>query len=271
MSYDINDLVYLMQRLRKPQTGCPWDLEQDFRSITASTLEEAYEVVDAIERDDIAHLKEELGDLLFQVIFYSQLASEQKHFNFNAVVDVLTQKLIRRHPHVFPNGTLSSERRPGDDKEAKIISERWDQIKEQERAQKGQQALLDDVPKALPSLPRAQKLQKRVAKAGMDFRTEQAALKNIYVELQELESELAGAREPEAIQDELGDVLFSVVNLARKLDLNAEQSLRVSNHKFEARIKAMEELMLISGQSFSSCSDDELDALWQHAKSHKAV
>ncbi|WP_349677402.1 nucleoside triphosphate pyrophosphohydrolase [Agaribacterium haliotis] len=271
MAYSIDDLLYLMRRLRKADTGCPWDLKQDFRSITPSTIEEVYEVVDSIEREDWAHLGEELGDLLFQIVFYSQLGAEQQYFDFDQVVNQLTQKLLRRHPHVFPDGSLESERSPGGDEQALHISQRWEQIKAVERAAKGLQATLDDVPKALPALQRAQKLQKRVAKAGMDFSAVSDAITRMRSELDELEAELQQKElKHERVQAELGDILFSAVNVARKLGCDADQSLRCANIKFEQRIEKMESL-LPEGSRFADYNEAQLDEFWQRAKAELAV
>src|SRR5690625_278269 len=170
MAYDIDDLLYLMARLRDPRDGCPWDLKQSYATIAPSTLEEAYEVVDTIERDDLDHLQEELGDLLFQVIFYSQLAREEQRFDFSQVVSDLVAKLVRRHPHVFPDGTLQSRASTTGEKPSQV-KQRWEAIKQQERSAKGAEGLLDDVPLNLPALSRAAKLQKRAASVG--FRSEE--------------------------------------------------------------------------------------------------
>lgn len=266
--YSIDDLQTLMARLRKPETGCPWDIEQNYLSITPSTIEEVYEVVDAIEQQDYAHLKEELGDLLFQVIFYAQLGREDGHFSFDDIVDGLTAKLIRRHPHVFPTGQLASEREPGEAglKAAQQVSEQWDKIKQSERQQNGNSGLISDIPKALPALQRAQKLQKRVAKQGMDWRSVNAAVDKLDEEVAELKQAIKEG-EQVAIKDELGDVLFTCVNVARKLKMDADQSLRVANTKFERRIESMQALIDQQDLSWKTLDDDGLDALWQQAKS----
>jgi len=193
--YQLEDLLYLMKRLRTPETGCPWDLEQNYLSITPSTIEEAYEVVDAIERQDFEHLKEELGDLLFQVVFYGQLASEDGYFQFDDVVHELSDKLIRRHPHVFPDGTLQSVKGMPSISGASEVKEVWEQIKAEERDKKGNTGILDDVPVALPALQRSQKLQKRVAKAGMDFRNLSGVLAKLREEIAELEQAVEAGSE----------------------------------------------------------------------------
>lgn len=283
--YDITDLLYLMKRLRTPETGCAWDLEQSYASITPSTIEEAYEVVDAIQREDFVHLKEELGDLLFQVIFYTRLAEEDELFDFSSVVDTLTAKLVRRHPHVFPEGTLTSAISDPSERESAAVLKQWEQIKSDERKEKGQGGVLDDVPLALPSLQRAQKMQKRVAKAGMDWRSVDAALKNLESEIAELREAIsegdaqtaegvdvaARDRAREAIADEMGDVLFSCVNVARKLKLDSDQVLRQANTKFERRIGEMEAALKADNvKAWDSLSDEALLACWQQAKQRLA-
>jgi len=262
--YTLPDLLELMRRLRDPETGCSWDIEQSYRSITSSTIEEVYEVVDAIEREDFTHLKEELGDLLFQVVFYAELAKEDQYFDFNDIVHVLTTKLIRRHPHVFPDGTLASVNT--DKSNRNDVIQKWDEIKQQERTGKGQKGILEDVPKALPSLQRAQKLQKRVSKAGMDWRSVEDSLVNLESEIAELRVAIHNQNERD-IADEVGDVLFSCVNVARKLRLDADHVLRDSNSKFEARIQCLESLLKKQEKSWSDLSDNAFVVLWQQAKS----
>lgn len=264
-SYDLNDLLYLMERLRRPDTGCPWDIAQDYRSITPSTIEEVYEVVDAIERQDFAHLKEELGDLLFQVVFYAQLGKEDGRFDFAGIVHTLTDKLVQRHPHVFPDGTLQSERDPHAESQVEKIKESWEKIKASERKSKGEHGVIDDVPIALPALQRSQKLQKRVSKAGMDFRSVSAVVEKLEEEVAELKQAITQT-DADNIQEEMGDVLFSAVNLARHLKVDADQSLRDANNKFSSRVKKMETLLNEQSLAWQDCSDDQLEALWQQAK-----
>lgn len=268
--YELDDLLQLMVRLRTPRTGCPWDLAQDYASIAPSTIEEAYEVVDAIEREDFQHLVEELGDLLFQVIFYAQLGREDSRFEFKDIVHELTAKLIRRHPHVFPEGTLDSVRDlspTGQSAEQKIaIAQRWEQIKASERVEKGSDGLLDDVPLALPALQRAQKLQKRVGKAGMDWRSTSACIDKLDEEIAELKQALRDEDASE-VENELGDVMFSCVNVARHLKLDADTTLRRANNKFEARIRSMERYIEHDNCDWSSLSDEQLDEYWHKAKS----
>jgi ATP diphosphatase len=259
--YTIDDLLYLMARLRDPQSGCPWDITQDYASIAPSTLEEAYEVVDAIEKQDFAHLKEELGDLLFQVIFYSQLGKEEDRFEFAGVVSGLVAKLIRRHPHVFPEGTLHSrvENRhtlPGD------VKARWEAIKQQERAEKGAQGLLADVPLNLPALSRAAKLQKRAASVGFDWDDVYGPIAKVREELMEVEAELDSGDEA-ALEEELGDLLFAVVNIARYQKIDPEQALRRANQKFEQRFHFIE---TNSPTPLTETSIHEMNRLWDEAK-----
>lgn len=271
--YNLNDLLYLMQRLRKPITGCPWDLKQNYRSIAPSTLEEAYEVVDAIEKGDYIHLKEELGDLLFQVVFYAQLAAEEKRYNFADILHTLTDKLIRRHPHVFPEGTLHSERLISDGKQEpqqesqqeKKIRDNWEKIKEKERQDKGQQGLLSDVPLALTALNRAAKLQKRAARVGFDWTNTNDVIAKIREEIVELEEAIAN-NDTVNIREELGDVLFTCVNLSRHLKVDAEQSLRESNQKFETRIQWIDTELRNQQKTWQDCDENVLDDMWNAAK-----
>lgn len=264
--YTLSDLLTLMARLRKPKTGCSWDLKQNFRSITPSTIEEVYEVVDAIEREDFAQLREELGDLLFQIVFYSQLAAEDGRFDFADIIDGLTAKLLRRHPHVFPDGTLHSERTLESALETQQVAVQWEQLKRREREMKGQHSVLDDVPLALPSLPRAQKLQKRVSRVGMDWADLASATDKIDEELAELREAIA-ADDREAFQEELGDLFFSCVNVARLSKLDAESVLRAANAKFEQRIRSVEAALARDGRDWMDCGEKELDDYWRAAKS----
>jgi ATP diphosphatase len=266
--YTVQDLLNLMARLRDPQYGCPWDLKQDYASIVPHTLEEAYEVADAIEQGDFEQLPGELGDLLFQVVYYSQLAREEGRFEFDNVVDGITRKLIRRHPHVFPTGDLYAPLDvPRLDEQQ--VKQRWEQIKAEERAQKApapeQLSLLDDVPAALPALSRAAKLQKRAAQVGFDWPAALPVLDKVREELDEVLQAMAGA-DPLAIEDEVGDLLFSVVNLARHLKLDPENALRGANRKFERRFRFIEQALRDTQRPIEDCSLEELDALWGDAK-----
>ncbi len=261
--YGIEDLRYLMRRLRDPKSGCPWDLKQNFQSLTSHTIEEAYEVVDAIEQDDMSHLSEELGDLLFQIIFYSQLAEEQSQFSFDDIISTITQKLIRRHPHVFPESTIESSRVSLADEEIVEIKRVWEEIKRQERTDKGIGKTLDDIPLALPALNRALKLQKRAANVGFDWSDIKPVIEKINEEVIELEVEIKRG-DKVRMADELGDLLFSCVNLARHLKLDPETSLRGANQKFKRRFESME---LLTGKTkIEDHSADQLELLWGKVK-----
>lgn len=261
--YHLDDLLYLMARLRDPQTGCPWDVKQDYKSIAPSTLEEAYEVVDAIEREDFEHLQEELGDLLFQVIFYSQLAEEQNRFNFGSVVQGLTAKLVRRHPHVFPNGELRAKVRA--ELCENTIKQNWEALKQQEREAKGNAGVLDDVPLSLPALSRAQKLQKRAAQVGFNWSDVGGVLDKLAEETREL-SEALEDGDREAQKEELGDMLFTLVNLARYLNFDSEAVLRQANAKFCRRFRYIEQQLAAQGRVLQPSELDRMEALWQEAK-----
>ncbi len=262
-SYNIADLRYLMKRLRDPKTGCPWDLKQTYQTIASHSVEEVYEVVDAIERNNIEHLSEELGDLLFQIIFYSQLGEEEGQFDFDAVVSNITEKLLRRHPHVFPDGSLDSIRTDDQAASEKEIKRNWERIKQQERNERGERGILEDIPRALPALMRAAKLQKRAAGVGFDWTETVAVLEKLKEEITELETEIASAN-AQGIDDELGDVLFSCVNLARHLQVDPEKALARSNDKFKRRFDAME--ALASVDDFSQLTVEEMETLWSKVK-----
>ncbi|KWS94526.1 nucleoside triphosphate pyrophosphohydrolase [Pseudomonas syringae] len=235
--YTVQDLLNLMARLRDPQSGCPWDLKQTYASIVPHTLEEAYEVADAIEQGDLDHLKGELGDLLFQVVFYAQLAKEEGRFEFDDVIDGITRKLLRRHPHVFPTGELYA---PAETPRLtdEHVNQRWDEIKAEERAEKSgapeQLSLLDDVPVALPALSRAAKLQKRASQVGFDWPAALPVVDKVREELDEILEAMVD-NDAEGIAEEVGDLLFSVVNLARHLKVDPETALRSANSKFMHR------------------------------------
>ena len=266
--HSIDDLVTLMQRLREPKTGCPWDLQQTYVSITPSTIEEAYEVVDAIETGDFDHLKEELGDLLFQVIFYAQLGAEEVRFDFASIVSDLVAKLIRRHPHVFPAGTLES-RVTDEDAHNKIdIKARWEQLKQQERVSKGKTRALADVPINLAALSRAQKLQKRTANSGFDWPNIQGPLAKVEEELVEVRAALASGNIDE-VAEEIGDLLFAVVNVSRHAKIDAESALRRGSHKFEQRFNYVEAQLQAAGSSLELATLEQMDELWEAAKANK--
>ncbi len=250
-------LLQIMARLRDPQQGCPWDLEQTFSTIAPYTVEEAYEVADAIERGDLSDLKEELGDLLLQVVFHSRIAEEQGAFAFEDVARAINDKMVRRHPHVFGEASFAS----GQEQTAA-----WEAMKAQERAGKGRdQSLLDDVPRGLPALTRAVKLTKRAARVGFDWPNTDFVLEKLREEIGEMEAEIE-ARDHEALRGELGDVLFVLANLARKLDIEPEDALRSSNAKFVRRFQFIEQALAERGRSPEQSDLEEMDALWDAAK-----
>jgi ATP diphosphatase len=263
-SYSLDDLLYLMSRLRDPQDGCPWDRAQDFASIVPHTIEESYELADAIETADFKHIKEELGDVLFQVIFYAQLGQEQQQFDFGEIVSGLVDKLIRRHPHVFPEGTLAS--RVGvQTTETPQVKQAWEAIKTAERKDKEQYGILDDVPVSLPALSRAAKLQKRAARAGFDWQQTDDILLKLKEELAELE-QARSEQDEAAIHHEVGDIIFCCVNLARRLNVDPEASLRGCNQRFEQRFRYIEQQLQKQGSSPEKASLEEMDQLWNQAK-----
>lgn len=245
-----------MQRLRDPQEGCPWDVKQDFSSIAPYTIEEAYEVADAIERDDMCDLKDELGDLLFQVVFHARMAEEAGIFGFEDVAEAISEKMIRRHPHIFEEGA---------DLSPAAIRENWEQIKAEERADKQDDSALAGVTKALPALKRAEKLGKRANRVGFDWPDRDGVRNKIQEELEELE-EAVGSRQATDIEAELGDLLFAVVNLARHLDVDPEKALTGANYKFERRFRAMESEIDASGKRLRDYSLESLDQFWRKAK-----
>jgi ATP diphosphatase len=265
LAYTINDLQYLMARLRNPDTGCPWDLKQTFKSVVPHTLEEVYELVDAIEQGDSDQIRQELGDVLFQIIFYSQLAAETAQFSFAEVVDGIVAKLLRRHPHVFPSGELNSERKI-DAPDDEAIKARWEEIKQQERGQKSQNSAMDDVPMAMPGLMRASKLQKRAAQRGFDWQELQQVISAFRAEIDELEEAIAST-DPKQIADEMGDVLFSAVNVARHLNLDAEAATRSACAKFERRFRFVEQRCKETGViAAKGQHNSQMELFWNEAK-----
>ncbi|GGA85432.1 nucleoside triphosphate pyrophosphohydrolase [Brucella endophytica] len=270
-SRDIDRLIEIMAALRTPVTGCPWDLEQDFRSIAPYTLEEAFEVIDAIERGDLDDLREELGDLLLQVVFHARMAEEEGAFDFGAVVEAITTKMIRRHPHVF-----------GDEeaREAGMAKGAWNRIKAEEKAERARRraelgldsgernGFLDDVPQALPALMRALKLQQKAAKVGFDWSEAEPILDKIAEETAELREAMQSGRKAD-IAEEYGDLLFALVNLGRHLDIEPESALRATNEKFRSRFHFIEESLKVRNRSLDEASLEEMEALWQAAKKPK--
>jgi MazG family protein len=247
-------LIEIMAKLRDPESGCPWDLEQDFSTIAPYTVEEAYEVAEAIRGGDREQLRHELGDLLFQVVFHARMAEEEGAFTFDGVVDAIADKLTRRHPHVFGDEVVAG---------ASDQSRRWEEMKHAERAADDHHdSQLDGVPMALPSLKRAQKLGKRAAVVGFDWPSAEPVVEKIHEEL----AELAGAETRAERREELGDLLFAVVNLARHLDVDAEAALADTNHKFERRFRSIESALSEQGRALADASLDEMEALWVRAK-----
>ena len=253
---NINNLLEIMDRLRDPDDGCPWDLEQDFSTIAPYTIEEAYEVADAIAREDMKALRKELGDLLFQVVFYARMAKESGAFDFGDVVDGICDKMLRRHPHVFG----SREERAAGMREGS-----WERIKTEERGDSNDPGVLAGVAKALPALKRAQKLGKRAAGVGFDWPDRDGVRAKIAEELDELE-QAVGARDAAQIEEEFGDLLFAIVNLARHLDVDAEKALMGASFKFEQRFGEMERAIQGAGGRLSDHNLESLDREWRAAK-----
>ncbi|MFQ6371210.1 nucleoside triphosphate pyrophosphohydrolase [Shewanella sp. YIC-542] len=248
-------LLAIMAKLRDPQQGCPWDQAQTFQSIIPFTLEEAYEVADAIERQDWQGLPAELGDLLFQVVFYAQMAKEQQRFDFDTVVSSICDKLVSRHPHVFADAKIDD------------LHENWESLKAQERQSRQLISLLDDIPLALPALSRAAKIQKRVARVGFDWDALAPVAAKVEEELGEvMEEAQQSPANAERLQEEVGDLLFAVVNLARHVGVNPEEALRQANHKFERRFRGVEQRVQQSGKPFSEHSLASLDQFWEQVK-----
>jgi ATP diphosphatase len=273
-SSDIQDLIAIMAALRTPETGCPWDLVQSFESIAHYTIEEAYEVVDAIERGDMADLRDELGDLLLQVVFHARLAEEQGAFGFGGVVEAITTKMIRRHPHVFGNTRdLTPEQVKG----------LWAQIKAQEKEEKravrlsaglpeekDASSLLGDIPQALPALTRAEKLQSKASKVGFDWNDARLVLAKLREETNEIEAAIQNADQAN-IEEEIGDLLFVVANLARHLKVDPEHALRQANNKFTRRFNYIEKELKNLDKTTTEASLEEMDALWNEIRAADKV
>lgn len=256
---EIIRLQKIMAQLRDPECGCPWDLKQTFETIIPHTLEEAYEVAYAIEQGDYEELKDELGDLLFQVIFYSQLAKEQDLFEFKDVVEAICEKMLRRHPHVFDQQFI------GEDDE-QSIHRRWEEIKAQEKAYTAPQSVLDGLTRALPAMTLANKIQKKVAKVGFDWESSQQVVDKIEEELEEVKVELAKADNSARQHEEIGDLLFACVNLARKSNADPEQLLRKANQKFEMRFRDLESQIAAQQLNITELPLGILEQYWQQAK-----
>ncbi|OOF87706.1 nucleoside triphosphate pyrophosphohydrolase [Rodentibacter ratti] len=258
MSHSIQDFIELIAQLRHPEKGCPWDLKQNYESMIPCLIEETYEVIDAIQKKDITNLREELGDLLLQVVFFSQLASEDQYFNFDDVLNDVAEKIIRRHPHVFADAKAENE------EEALA---RWNSIKALEKSKAQNQSILDHVPSAFPALMRAQKLQKQCSKIGFDWTEISPVFEKIEEELQEVKEEVnKNPQNIERIEEELGDLFFATVNLSRHLKCNAEESLRKANLKFEQRFRKVEQKAKEMGKELTALSLIEMDILWDEVK-----
>ncbi len=270
-SGDIEELLAVMARLRDPETGCAWDVEQSFASIAAYTVEEAYEVADAIERGDRHDLKDELGDLLLQVVFHARIAQEEGSFAFPDVVCAIVDKMIRRHPHVFGvGGDADTQPTYSSNKELKAA---WEKQKADERKSRKAgisdnnetPSELDGIAATLPALTRAQKIQKRASRVGFDWKETLSVMDKVVEELQEIKDALPG-KDQQAIEDEVGDLLFSAVNLARHCDVNPENALRRANKKFSQRFRLMEQQLAAKDTSLSMLSDSEREDAWDEAK-----
>lgn len=256
MSQPIQKFIEIIAQLRHPEKGCPWDLAQNFQTMIPHLLEESYEVIEAIEKQDMENLKEELGDLLLQVVFLSQLASEKQAFHFNDVVNAVSEKIIRRHPHVF--GDIQVE-----NAEEALAS--WQAIKAQEHQEKGTPSILDNIPHAFPALMRAEKIQKRCAKVGFDWHNLADVIAKVEEEWQEVKAELNVPHSP-ALEEEIGDFLFATVNLARHLHYRPEHTLCQANQKFVRRFQQLEQKLQAQGKHFDDVNLAEMDALWDEIK-----
>jgi nucleoside triphosphate diphosphatase len=261
MTISMSDLLALMRRLRDPVTGCPWDREQTLASLVKYTLEEAYEVADVIARDTLDELPDELGDLLFQVVFYAQIAEELGQFDFHTVVEAIHAKLVRRHPHVFGTGEIKTA-------SAQVVA--WDTLKAAERATRHRTTTaseLDDVPLALPASTRALKLQQRAARVGFDWPAVMPIFDKLLEEIAELKAAIAEGLSRDAQTGELGDVIFAAINLGRHLGIDPEDAVRSTNAKFERRFRHIESQLQVQGRHPAQADLNELDTLWEQAKS----
>ncbi|WP_082122500.1 nucleoside triphosphate pyrophosphohydrolase [Arsukibacterium sp. MJ3] len=264
MSDNIQRLLTIMSRLRDPQTGCPWDLKQSYASIVPYTLEEAYEVADAIARDSFDELKDELGDLLFQVVFYAQMAKEDGRFQFDDCVAAICDKLERRHPHVFGELAVDAPNASEANNAEKVLKN-WEALKSVERKNSGQHSVLDNIPQAMPALSRAYKLQKRCANVGFDWPTVDGCWDKVKEEILEVEQTETGSPE---LAEELGDLMFALVNVVRKHKLDPEAVLRAANSKFEKRFRGVEQLLAAQNKSPQQSNLNEMEALWQQVKAN---
>jgi len=266
MSTAMDRLIEIMARLRDPKTGCPWDIEQNFKTVAPHTLEETYEVVEAIEQNDPKAIKEELGDLLFQIIFHAQMGREAGLFDLDDIATAVTNKMVERHPHVFGDRDANS---------AAAVLKNWEADKAakrdaQARAENREPGILDGISTALPATTRAVKLQKRAARVGFDWTNAKDIIAKIREEIIELETEIgAGKVDADAIEDEMGDVLFVVINLARKLDVDPETALRRTNRKFERRFRTIESRLAAEGRKITDASLEEMERIWNETKTEE--
>jgi len=258
----LDRLLGIMQRLRDPQTGCPWDKAQTFATIAPYTLEETYEVLDAIAREDFEDLRGELGDLLFQVVFYARMAEEQGRFDFNDICRAISDKLERRHPHIFGDANFT---------DSEQVLANWEKTKSAERAEKAQHSTLDDIPESLPALMRAYKIQKRCAAVGFDWTTLGPVVDKVHEELDEVMHEANQAVVDEAkLEEEIGDLLFATVNLSRHLGSKAEIALQKANRKFERRFREVEKIIAAQGLKLEDATLDQMEAAWCEVKSQES-
>lgn len=262
----VERLLEIMAQLRDPEAGCPWDLKQDFSSIVPYTIEEAYEVADAIENGSMDDVKDELGDLLFQVVFYAQLGMEQKHFDFEMIAQTVADKLVRRHPHVFEHQTQPS---------IETLKHNWEQVKQQERDIKSMRhgeggedkSILANVPKGMAPLIKANKIQKKCAEVGFDWPDVEPVFDKVHEEIEEIQQALNEPVSDQAhIEEEVGDLLFAVANLSRHLGVDAQTALRKANHKFETRFRQVEKHVISHGNTLTASSLERLEAIWQQVK-----
>ena len=260
MTYDIDNLLQIMRKLRDPESGCPWDVKQDFSTIAPYTIEEAYEVADAIQRKDFSGLRDELGDLLLQVVFHAQMAAEQNRFTFDEVVSAICDKMLRRHPHVFDGAEVGS---------AGEQSRAWEDAKEKERLENGAASLMDDIPRGMAELQRSVKLQKRAARCGFDWPAAGPVIEKLHEETAELIEAMATGDRGQ-LEDELGDLLFVMTNLARKLSIDPATALRRANAKFEQRFRAVERAAG-NRETLDAMDLAEMESLWQRVKKDTAV
>ena len=254
----LDRLLGIMKTLRDPEHGCPWDREQTYATIAPYTLEETYEVIDAIERADFDDLRGELGDLLFQVVFYAQMAQEEGRFNFDDICNAISDKLERRHPHIFAGAKVGN---------SEDVLVNWEKIKQAERADKAQHSALDDIPQSLPALMRAQKIQKRCRSVGFDWQTLGPVLDKVYEEIDEVMYEAKQAViDEDKLEEEIGDMLFATVNLSRHLGKKAETALQKANAKFERRFRQVEQIIADQGLEMPQATLEQMEAAWQQVK-----